>query len=120
MKFTQFPLSQPGADITSYVSQGALIASYNDYVNFQSANDEPGYNPLTQNSNTWADGLLLASGMSQTNINTAIYSLESQSNGLVPDGYSNGSVIERCFKAIVIAAVPEPTRPITTRPPCTL
>jgi hypothetical protein len=48
------------------------------------------------NSNSWADGLLLSSGVSQSAINRYIDALQGES-GLIPYSASNGSQIVACF-----------------------
>jgi hypothetical protein len=124
MTFNQYPTIQPAVDIGSYVTQGELITAYNSYLGYQSLNEAPSYNLVSMNSNTWADGFLLASGVSQANINNAISSLESQS-GLTPTGYENGSLIEPCFASTGVAAVPlvgpsengSPEPPPSKKPP---
>lgn len=95
--FTQYPLSQPGVDITSYVYLNSMSWGYTRYRGFQLVNKVPAYNAVTMNSNSWADGLLLASHMSEDDIDRAVSALES-ATGLDVTGYQNGSVLLPCFE----------------------
>ena len=83
------PLTQPGVDITQYVSQEYVADSYNRYITCENQGHYPTYNPVTINSNTWADALLLSATVSQSNIDAAVATLSSES-GLTPTGYING------------------------------
>jgi hypothetical protein len=93
---TQYPLSAPAVDISSYVSQAAVVASYNQYLYFQKTDSVPDYDPILMNSNTWADGILLASGMTQIKLNNVITALKDAAL-LETTGSGRGDVVEPCF-----------------------
>lgn len=95
-KFSQYPLKQPGVDISSAVSQSGLIVRYNMYQYYQSIGDEPNYSATSMNSNTWADGLLLSAGASPSQISAWVTELKAAS-GLSPTAFENGAELIPCF-----------------------
>ena len=95
-KVTQYPSPQNGVDITSAVSQLALILRYNTYLSWQAINYVPPYNASTLNSNSWADGILLDAGVSQSQIGSWVSTLESKTQ-LTALAWKNGTQLVKCF-----------------------
>lgn len=103
--FAQNPLGQPAfflprTSAQAYTMQGQLQANTGTYdANFKSGKT-PMYNgaDLTNgpNSNTYADGLLLSVGVSQSEIDTAVTALQSAS-GLRAYAYGAGNTLVPLF-----------------------
>jgi len=104
--YTEFPYTDPGVDISTAVAQSSLVTAYINYLGYQGNGDVPQYLP-NMNSNTWADGLLLAQGVSQTTINGWASTLQNAS-GLATTGFSNGSAAEPCFFPVGRIALAQP------------
>ena len=98
-KYTEFAYSDPGIDITPYISQQNVVYWYDVYLGYQGGGQAPSYNALSFNSNTWADGLLLVQGIPQSTITGWLNRLSALS-GLGTTAAPNGSIIEPCFQPI--------------------
>jgi len=96
-KFPEFPLTQPGVDISDHVNQFILTARYNEYQYYQGLGEAPPYIAASMNSNSWADGLL--GFVPQSDIDGWVTTLKNRS-GLSPTAYENGNRLQRCFQSL--------------------
>lgn len=93
--YNQFPLADPGIDITSSIKIWNVINESNKYLGWQHSNQTPNY-LINMNSNTFITGILLSNGIPQSTVYGWVNSLASQLN-YNPVGYNNGPAITPCF-----------------------
>lgn len=93
--FTQLGLlTDPSVDISSQTDALTLIEREHKYESM--GINVPGYKANSMNSNSWAYGLLLASGVPSPVADTWIKTLMTKS-GKSPTAYENGTKLLACF-----------------------
>ena len=121
-QYTENFFTDRSVDITTFVGSTSLVALANNYTVNQSQTPPyvPQYDPIALNRNSYVDGLLLKTGLSQATIDQLVAQLTANQL-LEPIAYGSGARLLPCFQARLHLLVALPLgSTLSTYPSCAL